>query len=438
MEAKQQVLAWWAVGVFLVAATAVTVHQPYAYGPAIRSDGLGYHAWTRAILDGHVSFCEYLDLKDVQAIRRPRPQTGRCPNKYAPGLALLRFPVMAPFTAANGGVLRSGAEDVVNQAWGIVMGAVAVGAMVVASRTLGARRWVANTAALSLAFGTGLFHYATIDSAFTHVTSAAFVAVMLLYGAVRLFGNDDRRDASTRSLIAETALVAAVSAAFVAIRLPSFLVLAALVVAAMYVVHRRRLGWRVGAPILAGSAIGVGAVTVGQLAYNRFNFGIWTLSSYGDERLIPGQLKQLDVLASIEKGFVTWYPVVIVVVLAVVLARSWPALALLAGVTLPLVVLYGAWASWSLAGGFGHRGFVEIVPVYGVVFACALERLTRDLRTAVLLVAGLAVVMTMGLMAAYWNYDIGFYGIDGARWIRHAVGGDSFPVVVYRWFADVA
>jgi hypothetical protein len=223
----------------------------------------------------------------------------------------------------------------------------------------------------------------------------------------------------------------------VAIRLPSFLVLAALFLAAMVVVRVRGLGWRVAAPIVAGTGVGVAVVTIGQVAYNRFNFGVWTLSSYGEAKFIPDRFKQLAVLASVEKGFVTWYPVVIVVVLVVIVARNWSGLALLAGVTIPLVVLYGAWESWSLAGGFGHRGFVEIAPVYGVVLAFSAERVGRVWRTTTFVLAGIATLMTLGIMAAYWSYEIGFYGIDGGQWVDHAIGGESFPVVVYRWFADV-
>src|SRR5438132_500382 len=48
-------------GVSLVAAVAAlcTAWPPYANAPPIRSDGLGYHAWTRAILTWDFTFCRY-------------------------------------------------------------------------------------------------------------------------------------------------------------------------------------------------------------------------------------------------------------------------------------------------------------------------------------------------------------------------------------------
>ena len=170
-----------------------------------------------------------------------------------------------------------------------------------------------------------------------------------------------------------------------------------------------------------------------QVAYNRFVFGRWTLSSYGDEAFLLTRFKQLDVLAGVEKGFVTWYPVVIVVVLVAIAVRNWSGLGLLALLTFPLVLLYGAWHSWSLAGGFGHRGFIEIVPVFGLVLAFSAERLGALWRIVALVFAGIAMLMTLGIMAAYWSSEISFYGIDGGQWVQYAIGEDTFPVVVGRW-----
>jgi len=123
------VVRWWAPLLFAFAGLIVTVDAPYTNSPPIRSDGLGHHAWTRALLDGHLSFCAYPELDEVRAVSPPL-QTDMCANKYPPGLALLRFPVMAPFTAQNQGQLRSSAEDLVNQLFSLGAGVAAMVAMV--------------------------------------------------------------------------------------------------------------------------------------------------------------------------------------------------------------------------------------------------------------------------------------------------------------------
>lgn len=42
-------------------------------------------------------------------------------------------------------------------------------------------------------------------------------------------------------------------------------------------------------------------------------------------------------------------------------------------------------------------------------------------------------MMTLGLLAAYWNGEASSYGIDGGEWVRFTVGERSFPVVVSDW-----
>ena len=67
-------------------------------GP-IRSDGLGYHVWTRLMLDGSVDACAYPELGQslfTVPASSSDPDGLRCIDKYPVGLAILRLPVMAP------------------------------------------------------------------------------------------------------------------------------------------------------------------------------------------------------------------------------------------------------------------------------------------------------------------------------------------------------
>src|SRR5579871_1862340 len=83
---------WWSLVVIVGLTVPVACFQPWKNGPPIRSDGEGYHLWTRALLEGDLSFRRHagkagLFLADpVRIIYQ---------NKYPPGVALLRFPVMA-------------------------------------------------------------------------------------------------------------------------------------------------------------------------------------------------------------------------------------------------------------------------------------------------------------------------------------------------------
>jgi len=424
---------WWAVAAFLLVGAAVTVDPPYTNSPPIRSDGLGYHAWTRAILDGNVSFCPYTELETVGALIPPT-EDGRCANKYPPGLALLRFPVMAPFTAANHGALRSEAEDRVNQLASLLAGAVAMVAAMAAARRLGVRDLVANGAALAVMFGTNLFHYATYDSSFTHVYSAALVGT-LAWLVVR-----HAQGARTRGLGAALAVGACV---FLLVDMRMMLIAPLAVAGGVLLLPELRRLRSVAAVVrdhrgvLAGAVAGAGLAIVQQLVVNRYIFGRWQLSSYAGEDFIWSQGKQLHVLASIRKGALLWSPLLAVAGAVTLWTRQRLLGGVLLATTLTLAVIYGAWHSWDLAGGFGHRGFVELTPLFAIGLAVALQRVRAAAAAGIVAATVLATVVTLGLMRGYWTGEIGFYGATSRQYVDFGFGSKSFlPHLAQEWLAS--
>jgi hypothetical protein len=179
---------------------------------------------------------------------------------------------------------------------------------------------------------------------------------------------------------------------------------------------------RVVLPAAAGVALGLAV----QLAYNRYATGTWALSSYGTEPFVLDRRRQAAVVASYERGLLTWYPVLAVGSVALLLTATGRRLAalvlLLAG---PLVVLYGFWHSWFLGGGFGHRGFVEIVPVVLLAFAVGVHRLGRGARRLVGSAMVVAALVTVSLMAGYWRGSIRYIGTGEEAYWAHVVGDES-------------
>jgi hypothetical protein len=342
---------------------------------------------------------------------------------------------MAPFTAANGGRLSSHSEDVVNQILSILAAVVAMSGVVLSAIRLGVRGWIANVAAVAGVFGTGLFHYATYDSSFAHVYSAALVSLLMTFGVFRVLRPSP---SAPGRRVADGVFLFLAAGLLIAIRLQSLLVLAALVVVALAAVWRDKAALRRWVLLFAVS-IGpaVVAVLAFQLFYDHYTLGRWTLSSYAGQHFYPGRLKELPVLAGFKKGFLTNYPVALVAVIAAAVARRWRGLLVLAGLTLPLAVLYGSWWSWYLSGGFGHRGFVEIVPAFALVLAYSLERLSGRARAAMMALTTAGTVMCLGLLAAYWERAVSYDGVTPGQWITYAVGGHSFPVVVADWLPRV-
>ena len=401
----------------LVASWAAATTPYQTSGPAIRSDGSGYQAWTRAIVTGDLSFCGNEELETVKAISATDQDRGVCQNKYPPGMALLRLPITAWLVDRDAPDPRPSPREHEASLWLGAATLVATAALVADSaRRLGAGAAPAGVALLCGTFGTGLYHYATYDGSFSHGSSALLVAALCWLG-IR---------AAERERPPPVIAVAALTALLTLTRNTNVLVIGSLV-----------LGWLVWqrVPVRDGRALlrhagpaaaGVLAGAVLQLAYNRYATGTWTLSSYGGEPFLFDRPRQHSVLVSYERGLLTWYPVLAVGLVGLLLTPRGRRVARFALLLLvPLVVLYGFWFSWYLGGGFGHRGFVEVVPALVIAFAVGLDELRGRARR---LVAGgmvVATLVTISLMAGYWRSSINFIGTKDDVYWAHVVGDDS-------------
>jgi len=419
---------WASLLLVLAIVIPVTLQPPYDAYPPIRSDGFGYHIWTRALLQRDLNFCKYATYPGI--ISHTDVERGICQNKYPPGLALLRFPVMALLADLDPGAPAiSHAEHQAN----LLLSALVLLAICLlglnTARLLGADPWLAHAAVVAIVFGAGLFHYATFDSAFTHAYSALGAALLLFLGV--------------RARLASRLLpiwLSGLTAFFlVSLRATNLLLLAALAAAylswaragAGSVVSRRLADLRELAPLVAGAALAFGL----QLTYNFYATGTFTLSSYGRERFHFDRPMQFSVLFSYERGLFTYFPVVAAVLLSAFAApRTRRAAAWFTGLLLLYATTYGFWVSWMLGGGFGHRGFVELMPLATVLFAIALTELRRKVRRMVLALALASVFVTIELMVGYWSGTFPYSGAIAEIYWSHLVGPRSLPARVVETF----
>jgi hypothetical protein len=370
---------------------AVVLREPFRNGPPIRDDGAGYHAWTRAILKRDLSFCMWEGHADL--ISYVDPAREMCQNKYPLGLALLHFPFMAPLVDLTPGApLISPAEHRMCLALGAATLWIIAALLTWAGALLKVPAWRSTTIVLVTLFGTGLFHYSTYDASFSHVHSG-LCAALLLTLAIR------ERE---RGRPMPIALLVLCGFFIVAIRMTSAILLAELSLAYL-LWNKHRLRDATLRAVLPAALGGVAAIAI-QLAYNRYAVGRFTLSSYGEESFLFDRPMQASVVASYERGLVTYFPVfALALALGFVfpVSRGWTAL--LAAQTASLVVLYGYWHSWMLGGGFGHRGFVELGPLVAVVLFMALREL--PMRFALLAAAASVScgLVTLQVMVGYWR-----------------------------------
>jgi hypothetical protein len=372
----------------------VSYYAPYNNGPAIRSDGTGYHLWTRALLDGDLSFCRWWDTPE-RPFSVDGPRKAYCQNKFPPGVALIRFPVMA-FLVDRSDPNKldiTPAEHFASQVFG---GAVLwlQAALLIWAATLSRLAPWRSCAAITLCvFGTGLFHYATYDGSFSHIYSAFFCALLLWAAA---------REHALRKPMPAPLLIAA-SFFLIALRNTNLLLL--LELTAAYVIWRapslpRRELIRAK---LVPVAVGAGTMIALQLAYNTYAQHHFALSSYADESFRWDRPMQWSVLFSYERGLFTYYPIFGLALINGFAVRSTRRLTLLLfALILTYMTLYGFWSSWYLGGGMGHRGFVELVPLVAWVLCLAWNRL-RVPAFAPSLASGLACAcVTLQIMHGYW------------------------------------
>lgn len=371
----------------------VTIYTPYNNGPPIRSDGTGYHVWTRALLDRDVSFCRWRDaIENFLAVKDDARNF--CQNKYPPGLALLRFPVMAFL------VDRSDPNDVhVTRAEhnaSLILGGgvlwLQAAFVLWAAALLQLPAWRSSAAVLFAVFGTGSFHYATYDGSFSHVYSAFLYASLLLLAV--------REHVTGRRM--SVVLLGVCSFFLASLRNTNALLLAELTLA--YLIWRRSVPWsRLVLQKLVPVAIGASCAIALQWTYNYIAVGGLAVSSYGEERFIWDRPMQHAVLFSYERGLFTYYPVFgLGLLTGLAIRRARPLTLVLSALIATLTTLYGYWHMWPLGAGMGHRGFVEIVPLLALVMCLAFGGMRRLELYPVLTVGVVFSAVTVQIMYGYW------------------------------------
>ncbi|HEY7308492.1 MAG TPA: hypothetical protein VH643_03920 [Gemmataceae bacterium] len=405
---------WRSLVVIVLVTVPVACLQPWKNGPPIRSDGEGYHLWTRAFLERDLSFRRHAGESGLFLSDRDRDIYQ---NKYPPGVALLRFPVMTFLVDRRPGVSAiSKAEHWAN----VVFSAAALIAVCYLSlrtcQLLALDASSNHAALLAGVFGTGLFHYGTYDSCFSHVYSALAIAFLLWLGVRTIV----RRNNHLPALL--TGLVCLLLVLF---RNTNIIVLAMMTLAYGYGRHKQGiLSFKDGCVDLGILCLGAGSAGCLQLLYNYYARGRFALSSYGEETFFWNHPQQLSVLFSYDRGLFNYYPVVALVLICGWAVRrlrdfaAWFSLLLLS-----YVVLYGFWSSWQLGCGFGHRGFVELMPLGMVLFAAALSRLSPRWRRCAGVTALLCMAFTLAFMVRYWRGSFPMSGTTaGVYWHKSLLG----------------
>lgn len=393
----------------------------YAGGLAdlpIRSDGFSYYVYLPSWFLFHDTTlaavardCCGGEFPDYTAIIR-WPGTRRWVNAHPIGVAVMQAPLF-PFAhlLTKWTNLPSDGFSLYYQHAAGLAGLVWIVAGLAVLRRLLLRSFsdvVTAAALLALLLGTNLFHYATFDSSYSHAYSFfLFSAFMWLTAAWH------ERPATRISV-----LLGVVAGLIVLVRHTNVLFL---VVFVLYGVGAgvtpsgaaARL-WQARAQVARIAAAGLLVITPQLLIYYQAT-GRLLVSSYGELGFNWGSPQIAAVLFGVRKGLFFWSPLLLIGTagLVVVARTSRPASSFVLPGLLFLAVntyLIAAWWDWQFGGSYGHRGFVDTLPLFAIGLAAAFERASasRPGRAVMGSVVMILVALSLFQMLQYWYGIIPF------------------------------
>ncbi|MCL5256388.1 MAG: glycosyltransferase family 39 protein [Chloroflexi bacterium] len=182
---------------------------------------------------------------------------------------------------------------------------------------------------------------------------------------------------------------------------------------------------------LAGGALAFGATAfvlyIPQLITYRILTGHFGPSSHVTEKLLWNSPFSFDVLFSPEHGLFAWTPVAILAVIGLVaLYRRDPQLAVLLAIAfLAQVYIAGAYKTWSMAGSFGARRFVNCSLIFGLGLAALVDLADRRVPRWAL--------GTIGAVFVAWNFGL-IMQFSTEMMARQAL---DLPKVIHNQFFEV-
>jgi hypothetical protein len=413
----------------------------YATGRAttpIRSDGYSYYVYLPAWFIYHDPSLASV-ARDCCGGEFPAftaiihwPGTRRWVNAHPIGVAVLQAPF---FLAAHrltkwSNLAADGFTLYYQHAAGIAGGFWAIAGLVLMRRLL-IRRFSDGVTAATIAVlfcGTGLVHYATYDSSYSHAYSFFLLAALL--NVTEDWWGPAVAEATAGKQRRRAALLGLVAGLIVLTRHTNILLL---LVVPLYgfgqlrsvrrligiaITHRRDV------VIAAGVAV---LVVLPQLALYKAATGQWIVSSYGELGFHFASPHLWGVLFSVQKGVFFWSPVLLLAVAGFWLRRD--ATRPFAIATLSVFAadayLIASWWDWQFGASYGHRGFIDLLPLFAVglagFFAWSAERPLRLAFAST--VTTLLVALSLFQMLQYWN---GVMPISDVTW-------EQYKAVFLRW-----
>jgi hypothetical protein len=414
-ETRRTLLSTWVLraGAVLCLCGYVFVYATGKAATPIRSDGFSYYVYLPSWFLFHDTTLSEVArdccggvFPGYTAIIR-WPGTRRWVNAHPIGVAVMQTPF---FLAAHAltkwtNLSPDGFTLYYQHGDGLSGLAWTVAGLMVLRRLL-RRHFSDGVTAASLAtilLGTNLYHYATYDSSFSHAYSFFLFAAFL----------ELTEQWYARPRLSTSALLGTVAGLIVLTRHTNVLFLVFFPLYGMTDPRplRVRLGllrreWKLVGTIAALAAL----VVWPQLAIYYQATGKPLISSYGNLGFHWASPRIFGVLFSVQKGLFFWSPVLLLAcagLIALSRSRHSARAFVLPAVLFLLINTYviASWWDWQFGASFGHRGFVDALPIFAIGLAAFYEWSSRRAgrRGVVTIVVAAAVAVNVFQMLQYWG-----------------------------------
>jgi len=148
--------------------------------------------------------------------------------------------------------------------------------------------------------------------------------------------------------------------------------------------------------------------------------GRFLVSSYGDLGFNFASPHLWGVLFSVQKGLFFWSPLLLLAVAGWFLEHkaTRPFVAGAAVVMAADIYLIASWWDWQFGSSYGHRGFIDTLPLFALGLASLFEwsMARRRRMMTVSAIAALALFLSVFQMLQYWN---GVLPMSDLTWVQY-------------------
>ena len=376
----------------------------------INGDALQYYAQIRSLVfDGDIDyeneFTDFNPHNHITQLADKNPDTGRVPNKYTLGTAILWAPfyglshlAVVVFDLESGGGYGFAYQLAILLA--SILYALLGLFFCLKLLNLFVKRKSANLAIASFFIGSNLLYYVVIEPGMAHTVSFSMVSGYL-YLAIKYF---------EKKKPVKIALALGFFAAMMILVRPQnvFFVILSLVELFSLISRKRAIPFNY---YLIASAMAV-TLFLPQLFYWKELYGSYFAYSYSGETFVHWYKPNIiGVLLSKNSGYFYWNPIHIIGVLGLALffRKNKQLATILVVLLLVQIYLLSAWHCWWLGDSFGYRGLISCASMGMLGLALCLEKINWERKKVVVLSA----LSIFGI----WNILLMFQYAKG--WISH-------------------